>query len=86
MIWDRSVTIIQVNSGDKGSVGIKIPLKNVDESRPIIVTSGDLGGGFMVYAIDYDNFYAIHTGWADNAKGNRKWKTGREGVITTNKV
>ncbi|WP_080402088.1 cytotoxic necrotizing factor Rho-activating domain-containing protein [Burkholderia ubonensis] len=77
---DSSITGINVVNGMSGTVGIRIPLVNVQPNRPIIITSGALSGCTMIYTVDDENFYALHTG---QKPGDDDWKTGREGVVST---
>ncbi len=76
----ESVGIINVVNGMSGTVGIKIPLKNIQIDRPILITSGALSGCTMIYAVDGEYFYAYHTG---QKPGHGSWKTGKDGVGTT---
>lgn len=75
--------IINVVNGMSGTVGIKIPLCNIKENNPLLITSGALSGCTMVYAVDDENFYAFHTGQEPGAKD---WKTGIQGPETMYKV
>lgn len=74
------ITGINVVNGMSGSVGIRIPLSNITEGSPIIVTSGALSGCTMLYSVDSENFYAVHTG---QKPGDDDWKTGAHGISTT---
>ncbi|WIF71885.1 cytotoxic necrotizing factor Rho-activating domain-containing protein [Proteus vulgaris] len=83
--WGRKtlfddLTAIYVTNGRSGSVGISIQLDDIQEKKPIVITSGALSGCTMQYAVDKEKFYAVHTG---QKPGDDSWKTGIQGVSTT---
>jgi insecticidal toxin complex protein TccC len=75
-----NLTAINVVNGMSGSVGIRIRMDDIEEGEPIIITSGALSGCTMLYAVDREKFYAVHTG---QKPGDNDWKTGIQGVRTT---
>lgn len=81
--WDAKtnpgdkVDFISVDNGASGTAAIKIPLKQIKEGRPVILSSGKLSGCTMVYAVDNDYCYAYHVG---QKAGDAKWLTSREGI------
>lgn len=75
-----NITGINVVNGMSGSVGIRIRMDDIKVGEPIIITSGALSGCTMLYAIDKEQFYAVHTG---QKPGDKNWKTGIQGVSTT---
>ncbi|MBL5950358.1 hypothetical protein JBO38_21790, partial [Enterobacter asburiae] len=75
-----NITAINVVNGMSGSVGIRIQMDDIKEGEPIIITSGALSGCTMLYAINKEQFYAVHTG---QRPGDNDWKTGIQGVSTT---
>ncbi|EXU76398.1 cytotoxic necrotizing factor Rho-activating domain-containing protein [Erwinia mallotivora] len=82
--WDsnklsKDIQGIQVANGMSGSVGIRIALDSIHDGNPLIVTSGALSGCSMIYTVDDDHFYALHTG---QKPGDNKWKTGLHGVAS----
>ena len=78
----KDMSIINVVNGRTGTVGIKIPFKNLKEGNPVLVTSGALSGCTMVYAVDDANFYAFHTG----QESNPDWSTGIQGPASMQKI
>ncbi|QEZ93479.1 cytotoxic necrotizing factor Rho-activating domain-containing protein [Proteus sp. CD3] len=74
-----NLTAIKVMSGMSGSVGISIRLNDIKEGKPLVITSGALSGCTMLYAVDKEKFYALHTG---QRPGDNNWKTGIQGVKT----
>ncbi|NBM94666.1 cytotoxic necrotizing factor Rho-activating domain-containing protein, partial [Proteus sp. G2662] len=83
--WGRKtlsddLTAIYVTNGRSGSVGISIQLDDLKEKKPIVITSGALSGCTILYAVDKEQFYVVHTG---QAVGDKNWKTGIQGVSTT---
>lgn len=83
--WGRKtlsddLTAIYVTNGRSGSVGISIQLDDIKEKKPIVITSGALSGCTILYAVDKEQFYVVHTG---QAVGDKNWKTGIQGVSTT---
>lgn len=71
-----NITGINVVNGMSGSVGIRIRMDDIKVGEPIIITSGALSGCTMLYAIDKEQFYAVHTG---QKPGDKNWKTGIQG-------
>lgn len=78
-----SLTGINVVNGMSGSVGIRIRLDDIKEGEPIVITSGGLSGCTMIYAVDEENFYVVHTGQKPN---DNDWKTGVHGVTSTKRT
>lgn len=79
-ILSDNLTAINVVNGMSGSVGIRIRVDDIKEGEPIVVTSGALSGCTMIYAVDKEYFYVVHTG---QKPGDSDWKTGIQGVGTT---
>ena len=75
-----NLTGINVVNGMSGSVGIRIQLDDIKAGEPVVITSGGLSGCTMLYAVDKEQFYAVHTG---QKPGDKNWRTGIEGVSTT---
>ena len=75
----QEMQVIHVANGDRGTVAIKIPLENVTEGKPILITAGTLSGSTTVYAKDNQSFYVYHTGKNETRSG---WKTASDGVET----
>ncbi|MGV8000598.1 cytotoxic necrotizing factor Rho-activating domain-containing protein [Photorhabdus temperata subsp. temperata] len=78
---DPNIIGINVVNGASGTVGIKIALEDIQPECPVIITSGALSGCTMMYAVKDNDFFAYHTG---QKPGDDEWKTGRQGVVTTN--
>ncbi|EPC7545106.1 cytotoxic necrotizing factor Rho-activating domain-containing protein [Morganella morganii] len=86
--WGRKtlsddITGINVVNGMSGSVGIRINTHDIAEGKPVIITSGALSGCTMLYAMEGSYFYTVHTG---QKPGDDEWKTGIEGISTTQQV
>ncbi|WP_423191278.1 cytotoxic necrotizing factor Rho-activating domain-containing protein [Aeromonas veronii] len=54
----EQVSLINVVNGTAGTVGIRIPLGNLVEGQPVVLTSGALSGCTMIYAYDSQYVYA----------------------------
>ncbi|WP_206002721.1 cytotoxic necrotizing factor Rho-activating domain-containing protein [Paraburkholderia polaris] len=80
---DSNVVVIEVSNGQSGTIGIGIPLDQLPEGKPFIISAGDLSGCTMAYAVDGDMFYAYHSG---QMSGNSGWLTSREGAASLYKT
>ncbi|MEZ0602111.1 cytotoxic necrotizing factor Rho-activating domain-containing protein [Paraburkholderia sp. IW21] len=76
---DSNVVVIEVSNGQSGTIGISIPLDQLPEGKPFIISAGDLSGCTMAYAVDGNMFYAYHSG---QMSGNSGWLTSREGAAS----
>ncbi|MER2474074.1 cytotoxic necrotizing factor Rho-activating domain-containing protein [Photorhabdus laumondii] len=74
-----NVNFINVVNGHSGTVAIKIPLNEIQEGKPVIITAGRLSGCSMIYAVDDSYFYAYHFG---QQVGDIGWLTSRDGVAS----
>lgn len=79
----ENITGIYVSNGRSGSMGIRIRMADITEKKPVIISSGALSGCTMMYAVDKEQFYAVHTG---QKPGDDEWKTGIQGISTTQQV
>jgi hypothetical protein len=75
----KEMQVIHVANGDQGTVAIKIPLANITEGKPVLITVGKLNSGTTVYAKDNQSFYVYHTGKNDLSSD---WTTANDGVET----
>ncbi|QRR07637.1 cycle-inhibiting factor [Burkholderia sp. MS455] len=71
------VKFLEVNNGRSGTVALKIPLAQLRQGEPLVITSGALSGCTMVYAQQGSDLYVFHTG---QDAGDTAWRTGFEGV------
>ncbi|MEZ0605028.1 cytotoxic necrotizing factor Rho-activating domain-containing protein [Paraburkholderia sp. IW21] len=76
---DSNVIIIDISNGQSGTIGISIPLDELQEGKPIIISAGELSGCSMIYAVDRNKFYAYHAG---QKSGDSGWLTSREGAAS----
>ncbi|WP_185643711.1 cycle-inhibiting factor [Burkholderia cenocepacia] len=74
---ESRVKFLEVNNGRSGTVALKIPLAQMRQGEPLVITSGALSGCTMVYARHGSDLYVFHTG---QAAGDKAWRTGFEGV------
>lgn len=72
-----NINFIHVVNGRSGTVAIKVPLNEIKEGKPAIITAGRLSGCTMIYAVDDSYFYAYHIG---QQVGDTGWLTSRDGV------
>ncbi|QRR07636.1 cycle-inhibiting factor [Burkholderia sp. MS455] len=74
---ESRVNFLEVNNGHSGTVALKIPLAQLRQGEPLVMTSGALSGCTMVYARHGSDLYVFHTG---QDVGDTAWHTGVEGV------
>ncbi|QRR07642.1 cycle-inhibiting factor [Burkholderia sp. MS455] len=74
---ESRVKFLEVNNGHSGTVALKIPLAQMRQGEPLVITSGALSGCTMVYAQQGSDLYVFHTG---QDTGDKAWHTGVEGV------
>ena len=77
--FTQEIQVIHVANGDKGTVAIKIPLENIVEGKPVLITAGKLQGSTTVYAKDEQYFYVYRTG---KKNAGDDWQTASDGVDT----
>jgi hypothetical protein len=76
---DGNVVVIEVSNGQSGTIGVSIPLDQLPEGKPFIISAGELSGCTTAYAVDGNNFYAYHAG---QKSGDSGWLTSREGAAS----
>ncbi|WP_261423025.1 cytotoxic necrotizing factor Rho-activating domain-containing protein [Serratia quinivorans] len=74
-----NVNFITVTNGHSGVVAVKIPLNEIQEGKPVIITGGRLSGCSIIYAVDDGYFYTYHFG---QQGGDTGWLTSRDGVAS----
>ncbi|QRR11855.1 cycle-inhibiting factor (plasmid) [Burkholderia sp. MS455] len=74
---ESRVKFLEVSNGRSGTVALKIPLAQMRQGEPLVITSGALSGCTMVYAQQGSDLYVFHTG---QDAGDKAWHTGVEGV------
>ncbi|WP_047684534.1 MULTISPECIES: cytotoxic necrotizing factor Rho-activating domain-containing protein [Xenorhabdus] len=72
-----NVNFINVVNGHSGTVAIKMPLSEIKEGKPLIITTGRLCGCTVAYAVEGGYFYVYHAG---QRVGDKGWLTSRDGV------
>ncbi|ANB72465.1 hypothetical protein AYM40_08895 [Paraburkholderia phytofirmans OLGA172] len=80
---DADFSVMEVSNGKSGTVGISIPFDQLREGKPIVISSGELTGCSMIYAVDDNKFYAYHAG---QSPGDSKWLTGKHGAASIYKA
>ncbi|EFH0139381.1 cytotoxic necrotizing factor CNF2, partial [Escherichia coli] len=58
----NETSIIRVSNSARGANGIKIALEEVQEGKPVIITSGNLSGCTTIVARKGGYLYKVHTG------------------------
>ncbi|WP_279046029.1 cytotoxic necrotizing factor Rho-activating domain-containing protein [Cedecea davisae] len=74
---DDYIEFIEVLHGDSGCIAIRISFDDLLESRPVILSSGELKGSTMIYAVDDKYLYAYHAG---QQIGDTGWSVSQQGV------
>ncbi|MGF6901295.1 cytotoxic necrotizing factor Rho-activating domain-containing protein [Paraburkholderia sp. GAS348] len=82
-VLDDNVIVIDVSNGQSSTIGIAIPLDQLKEGKPIIISAGELSGCSMIYAVRDNTLYAFHAG---QKSGDSGWLTSREGAASIYKA
>ncbi|EKN4209683.1 CNF1 family cytotoxic necrotizing factor [Yersinia ruckeri] len=65
----NETSIIRVSNSARGANGIKIALEEVQEGKPVIITSGNLSGCTTIVARKGEYLYKVHTGTTEPVVG-----------------
>lgn len=65
----NETSIIRVSNSARGANGIKIALEEVQEGKPVIITSGNLSGCTTIVARKEGYIYKVHTGTTKSLAG-----------------
>ncbi|SFN55760.1 Rho-activating domain of cytotoxic necrotizing factor [Izhakiella capsodis] len=75
--FNHDLKIIQLDSGNCGTVGFRLDINQLTPDRPLLIHGGELSGCTMVYGLKDNYFYAFHSGQPGNDKSI--WETKKDG-------
>lgn len=62
-------SIIYVSNSARGANGIRISIQDIQQNKPVIITSGELSGCTTIFTRKGNHLYGVHTGTSESLSG-----------------